>query len=71
MDLVKKHDGKFPFTYLGEPLAKILKDIDMTMDEFIETCDRFTNKQLFRTDFRGDLVKDKNGNLIKINYDNV
>ena len=71
LDLVKKHDGKFPFTYLGEPLAKILKDIDMTMDEFIETCDRFTNKQLFRTDFRGDLVKDKNGNLIKINYDNV
>jgi hypothetical protein len=33
-------------------------------------CDRFTNKKLFVTDARGTLVKDRHGNLTKVNYDN-
>ncbi len=69
--LVKIHDGKFPWVYLGCPLKEILKDIDMTLDEFIKVCDRFTNKKLFVCDSRGNLVKDKYGNLTKINYDNM
>ncbi len=69
--LVKMHDGKFPWVYLGCPLADILKDIDMTVDEFIKICDRFTNKKLFVCDSRGKLVKDQYGNLTKINDDNV
>lgn len=68
--LVKKHDGKFPWTYLGKPLDKILEPLDMTVDEFIRICDRFTNKKLFLTDARGNLIKDKYGNLTKINYEN-
>ncbi|MEZ0328306.1 MAG: N-acetyl sugar amidotransferase [Dissulfuribacterales bacterium] len=68
--LVKRHDGKFPWTYLGKPLEKILEPLDLTIDEFIKICDRFTNKKLFVTDARGNLVKDKYGNLTKINYDN-
>lgn len=71
LKLVKKHDGKFPWECLGCPLEEILRDIDMTVDEFIEVCDRFTNKKLFVKDARGNLVKDKQGNLTKINYDNV
>jgi hypothetical protein len=43
----------------------------MTLEEFIKVCDRFTNKKLFVTDSRGKLVKDRFGNLTKINYDNV
>ena len=43
----------------------------MTLDEFISICDRFTNKRLFKCDSRGNLVKDADGNLTKINYDNV
>lgn len=69
--IVKIHDGKFPWKYLGCPLADILDDIGMTLDEFIKVCDRFTNKKLFICDSRGNLVKDKDGNLTKINYDNV
>jgi hypothetical protein len=68
--LVKLHDGKFPWVYLGCPLEEILKEIDMSLDEFIKVCDRFTNKKLFVCDSRGNLIKDKDGNLTKINYDN-
>jgi hypothetical protein len=69
--LVKLQDGKFPWVYLGCPLEEILRDIDMPLDEFIKVCDRFTNKKLFVCDARGNLVKDRDGNLTKINYDNV
>lgn len=69
--LIKKHDGKFPWTCLGMKLEEILKDIDMQEDEFIEICDRFTNKKLFVKDKNGNLQKDRHGNLTKINYDNV
>lgn len=71
LELVKKHDGKFPWVYLGVPLEEILRSIDMTLDEFIKVCDRFTNKKLFLCDARGNLVKDRDGNLTKTNYDNV
>lgn len=69
--LVNLHDGKFPWVYLGYPIEEVLKDIGMTVDEFVRVCDRFTNKKLFVCDSRGNLVKDKDGNLTKINYDNV
>lgn len=69
--IVRMHDGKFPSVYLGCPLEEILNDIDMTMEEFIKVCDRFTNKKLFVCDSRGNLVRDRDGNLTKINYDNV
>lgn len=39
------HDGKFPSVYLGVTLEEILDDIDMTMEEFVRVCDRFTNKK--------------------------
>jgi N-acetyl sugar amidotransferase len=69
--LVQMHDGKFPWTYLGVPIEEVLKEIDMTLDDFIAVCNRFTNKRLFVCDSRGNLVKDKEGNLTKINYDNI
>ena len=62
--LVMRHDGKFPWTYLGRPIAEILREIDMTVDEFNAVCDRFTNKQLFKTDNRGKPVRDREGNLV-------
>lgn len=70
IQLVKLLDGKFPWIYLGCPLEEILKEIDMSLDDFIKVCDRFTNKKLFVCDSRGNLIKDKDGNLTKINYDN-
>jgi N-acetyl sugar amidotransferase len=69
--LVRLHDGKFPWTYLGKPLAEILEPLDVSVEEFQRICDRFTNKALFRTDAHGELLKDRHGNLTKVNYDNV
>ena len=70
MELVRRHDGKFPWTYLGKPLEKILEPLDWTVDDFVKICDRFTNKKLFRRDAKGDLIRDKRGNLDKVNWDN-
>lgn len=71
MALVRKHDGKFPWTYLGVPLETILSEIDMTLEEFQTVCDRFANRKIFVTDRRGNLVRDREGNLAKLNYDNA
>lgn len=70
LEIVRQRDGKFPWTYLGKPLADILDPIDVTVDEFVRICDKFTNKKLFKRDAAGTLVKDKRGNLEKLNYDN-
>jgi N-acetyl sugar amidotransferase len=69
--LVRQHDGQFPWEYLGCPLEKILGEMDMSVDDFVKICDRFTNKKLFVCDANGKLVKDRRGNLTKINYDNA
>jgi N-acetyl sugar amidotransferase len=71
LTLVRRHDGKFPWTYLGEPIGNVLDAIGLTLDEFVAVCDRFTNKRLFVCDRHGDLVKDRDGNLTKINSDNA
>ncbi len=68
---MRMHDGKFPWTYLGKPLEEMLASIDMTFDEFVEVCDRFTNKRLFVTDRHGELVRGDDHHLTKINDDNV
>ncbi len=70
MRLVRLHDGKFPWIYLDCPLDEVLKEIDLTLEEFVKICDRFTNKKIFVCDARGNLVKDREGNLTKLNYDN-
>jgi hypothetical protein len=70
IDIVRQHDGKFPWSYLGKSLKEILEPLGMSVDEFILLCDKFTNKKIFERDAGGKLVKDRHGNLTKINYDN-
>ena len=48
-----------------------MRPLQMTEDEFIRVCDKFTNKKIFKRDVSGALLKDHDGNLTKINYDNV
>lgn len=60
LEIIKKHDGKFPSEYLGKSLKEILDYIDMTEEEFIKICDSFTNKQIFKTDNNGELLKENN-----------
>lgn len=71
LQIVKKLDGKFPWTYLDKPLDEILSPLNISIDEFIKICDQFTNKKIFKTDEKGNLKKDSNGNLEKLNYDNI
>ena len=64
--LVRRHDGKFPHSYLGRPLDEILAEINMSRDEFLIVCDRFTNKRLFQTNNQGRPIRDENGELYPI-----
>ena len=70
LDTVKKLDGLFPWEYLGKSLEKILKPLEINVEEFIKICDQFTNKKIFKRNSSGELIRDKEGNLTKINYDN-
>ena len=60
---IKKNDGKFPITYLGKNIKNILNEIDVTFEEFIQTCDKFTNKKIFKCDNNGKPIRDKDFNL--------
>lgn len=71
LEIVKRMDGKFPWEYLGKPLAETLRPLDLTVEEFIKVCDQYTNKKIFKRDVSGALLKDREGNLTKINYDNI
>jgi hypothetical protein len=68
--IAKKNDGYFPWEYLGKTITEILKPLQISLDEFEEICDEFTNKKIFMRDNQGKLMKDNNRNLTKINYDN-
>ena len=71
LSIVKKLDGKFPIEYLGKSLVETLGPLNISLEEFIKICDKFTNKKIFRRNETGALIKDSNGNLTKINYDNL
>lgn len=71
LEIVKRRDGRFPWSYLGKPLAEILEPLEMSVDDFVRVCDKFTNKKIFKRDSNGQLMKDRFGNLQKLNYDNV
>lgn len=70
LDAVRRLDGRFPWEYLGKSLEDILEPLEMTVDEFIKVCDQFTNKKIFLRDASGKLLKDRHGNLTKLNSDN-
>jgi imidazole glycerol phosphate synthase glutamine amidotransferase subunit len=66
MEMVRKYDGRLPV----KAIAAFMQDVKMTEREFLEIADSFTNKSIFRTDASGNLLRDEEGNLIKVNYDN-
>jgi N-acetyl sugar amidotransferase len=71
LEMVRRHDGKYPRSYLGKPLSEILAEIDMTQEEFDKVCDRFTNKRLFQQDGKGSIVRARDKTPLKLNWDNV
>ena len=64
---VSQHEGKFPSSYLGKSLIEILKKIGISINEFTDICDKFTNKKIFKCDQSGKIIKKDNGSLIKLN----
>jgi len=70
LELTRIHDGKYPWTYLGKPLAEILNKIDLSVSEFDKICDKFTNKAIFQCDSSNNLLRDSSNSLIKLKYDN-
>lgn len=70
LEIIRVRDGGFPWSYLGKPLEDILEPLDMSVEEFVRVCDRFTNKKIFMRDTAGALLKDRHGSLTKLNYDN-
>jgi N-acetyl sugar amidotransferase len=66
LEIVKKHDGKYPHTCLGKDINEILSYIGITKEKFNEICDNFTNKELFKTDEKGNLIKE-NDKVILLN----
>jgi len=66
LEIVKKRDGKFPKTYLGKSLEDILNLIEMPIEQFKKLCDRFTNKKIFKKDARGNLCREKDGSLTRL-----
>mgnify|MGYP001181670463 FL=1 len=66
LELVKKNEGKIPRKYLD----KFLEFADISMEEFLEICDKFTNKDIFKTDDKGKIIRDEFGEVIKMKFDN-
>jgi N-acetyl sugar amidotransferase len=69
IEIVRKYEGLFPNSYLGKSIKEILDNIDLSLEEFIKICDKFTNKKIFKCNQAGELTKDDFGNLAKI-YEN-
>ena len=67
LELVKKNEGKIPRKYLKE----FLEFAEISMDEFLEICSKFTNKKIFKVDSEQKIVQDEQGEVIKLKYDNV
>lgn len=66
LKLVKQYEGKIPRRQLKE----FLHDAELTFEEFLKVCEKFTNKTLFKKDSNGNLIRDNDGNITKIKYDN-
>lgn len=65
LKLENDKSGKYPSEYLGYSLSDVLEEINCTEKEFDEICDTFTNKEIFRCDNSGNLIKNKDKSLIK------
>ena len=59
--------GKSETKYLKD----FLDDFELTHEEFLVICEKFTNKELFEMDQNGNLVRDEEYNIQKISHDNV
>jgi N-acetyl sugar amidotransferase len=67
--IVLENDGMYPNKYLGKSLENILSPIGLTVKQFDDICNKFTNFELFEMN-NGELKRNHLGAPIKVNYDN-
>lgn len=67
LKLVKEYEGKIPEKYM----ADFLQDMGITRKEFYKIVDKFANKDIFKKDDHGNLIRDERGNLQKMYFDNT
>ena len=70
VEIVRRVDGRYPWTYLERNLEDILRPLSITLNDFDNICDEFTNPSLFETDAAGVLRRQTDKTLVKVNYDN-
>ena len=54
-ELVRMHDGRYPCKYLDKSLTEILALYSISQEEFEQSCDDFTNYDLFKKTSSGSL----------------
>ena len=59
IELVKKYDGKYPHY----AIKKYIEYSSLNQEEIDKVIDSFTNRQIFKTDNKGNFVRDIAGNL--------
>lgn len=56
IELIRIHDGLYPSNYMDKPLSDILAVYNISLDQFNDQCDEFTNYDLFELDSSGGLI---------------
>ena len=67
IEIIKKKDGEFPWSYLDKSLEFVLEEIDMNLEEFNLICDKFTNRSIFKQNKDGSICKDRNNKPVLLN----
>ena len=59
--IVSENDGLYPSSYLDKSLEEILDYFEITIDEFNQVCDDYTNYELFELDNNDELIRRADG----------
>jgi len=59
--LVSKTDGLYPAKYLDKSIEEILNHYDISLRDFEQVCDDYTNYELFKQNENGELMKRPDG----------
>ena len=65
--MILRSDGRYPWSYLGKSLTDILGEFDISLDEFNQVADDYTNYDIFKTDIHDKLILREDGSPELIN----
>ena len=60
-NMILQHDGRFPSVYMDKKLEDILSMYDISIDQFREVADDYTNYSIFKTDIHDKLKLREDG----------